>query len=82
MADADRPFYGEVLFPEYLVNQPDAPPRLEPLSVEYGETRRILPAVLESEQGEEGKSSYIFTRSVNTENATRLVQIRLPLNSA
>jgi hypothetical protein len=47
---------------------------VEPLAIGCGDSGTLLATVLESEQSEEGKPSYILIRGIDTKNAASLAQ--------
>jgi len=75
MTDGDIP--GEPaqgLLTEYLGYQAHIGTEVDSLAVSSSNTRTLLATVLESEQSEEGKPSYILIWGINTKNAASLVQ--------
>ena len=53
---------------------------LDFLAVGGGDAGALLPAVLQGEQGEICKPSYVFFGSADTKNTAGFVQIKIPLN--
>jgi hypothetical protein len=62
------------LLAEYLGYQTHIGTEVELLAIGCGNTGTLLTTVLESEQSEEGKSSYILIWGIDTKNAASLVQ--------
>jgi len=72
---------AEDVFIENLGNQPQVCIYLKFISVCGSDSGAFLAAVLESEEGEEGNTGYIFVRSVYAYNSTRLSEARLTCRS-